>query len=169
MNSIKVVKIVEANEHPKANKLKVCKVTDGKETFQVVCGAANVRLNMHTIYASVGSTLPSGTNIQKADLRGVESYGMLCSAKDLSVSQEGGIIDLPETIALATAFEKIPTDLLSSTPWHLFREVDGLWENTNSGEIKVVRTGDEFKPSKDYKLLSKTYFQNNQYYYRHYN
>ena len=96
-----VVAHVEAVEaHPDADKLSVCRVNDGGEVHQVVCGAPNVRAGLVTAYAQVGAVLPGDFKIKKAKLRGVESFGMLCSPKELGLGEDhDGIIELDEALA----------------------------------------------------------------------
>jgi phenylalanyl-tRNA synthetase beta chain len=92
-----VAEIVEAAKHPQAEKLQVCKVrAAGGELLQIVCGAANARAGLKTALATVGAKLPGDKAIGAAKLRGVESAGMLCSAKELGLSDTSdGIIELP--------------------------------------------------------------------------
>src|SRR3990167_6893246 len=83
-------------EHPDADKLRVCQVSNGAETFQVVCGAPNVRPGLKIPFAMIGAELPGDFKIKKAKLRGVESNGMLCSASELQISEENdGLMELP--------------------------------------------------------------------------
>ena len=91
-----VVATIEGVEsHPNADKLSVCSVNDGHEHWQVVCGAPNVRVGMRSAFARVGAVLPENFKIKKAKLRGVESFGMLCSAKELGLGEHhDGIMDL---------------------------------------------------------------------------
>ena len=93
-----VAEIVEVAAHPSADKLKVCKVFDGTDVLQVVCGASNARVGMMTVLARIGAVIPKGgLVISKASLRGVESFGMLCSLGELGVcsgEHEDGIADL---------------------------------------------------------------------------
>ncbi|MEJ2516173.1 MAG: phenylalanine--tRNA ligase subunit beta [Gammaproteobacteria bacterium] len=93
-----VVGRVEAVEpHPDADKLTVCKVNAGGDALSIVCGAPNVRAGMLAPLARVGGELPGGMKIRKARLRGVESQGMLCSARELGLSEDhSGIMDLPQ-------------------------------------------------------------------------
>ncbi|MEJ2031779.1 MAG: hypothetical protein P8Y63_01810 [Deltaproteobacteria bacterium] len=86
LSDIKVAKVLAIERHPNADKLTVCKVAVGDEEKQIVCGAPNVRAGLTTAVALPGARLPSGLVIKKAKLRGVESQGMLCSAKELEVS-----------------------------------------------------------------------------------
>ncbi len=90
-------RILKADPHPDADKLSVCLVDDGgKEPVQVVCGAPNARAGMTGALARVGAVLPAGTTIGRANLRGVPSAGMLCSARELGLGEgHEGILDLP--------------------------------------------------------------------------
>ena len=92
-----VVGVVESvRPHPDADKLRVTEVSDGETTWQVVCGAPNVREGMLAPLARVGATLPNGMKIKKAKLRGEPSHGMLCSAAELGLSSDhAGLWDLP--------------------------------------------------------------------------
>ncbi|MFW5954922.1 MAG: phenylalanine--tRNA ligase subunit beta [Guyparkeria sp.] len=92
-----VVGVVESvRPHPDADKLRVTEVSDGETTWQVVCGAPNVREGMLAPLARVGATLPNGMTIKKAKLRGEPSHGMLCSAAELGLSSDhAGLWDLP--------------------------------------------------------------------------
>lgn len=91
-----VAKIVEAEKHPNADKLKLCKVDAGMgELLQIVCGAPNAAVGMKVPCAKVGAMLPGGFSIQAAKLRGVESFGMLCSSRELGLSEDhGGLLEL---------------------------------------------------------------------------
>jgi len=81
--------------HPNADKLRLCEVSDGEALFQVVCGAPNVRAGLKVPFARLGASLP-GLVIKKAKLRGVESFGMLCSAAELGLSEDhDGLLELP--------------------------------------------------------------------------
>jgi len=91
-----VAEIVEAARHPQADKLQVCTVRTNKDTLQIVCGAANARVGLKTALATVGAKLPGDKAITAAKLRGVESFGMLCSAKELGLADTSeGILELP--------------------------------------------------------------------------
>src|SRR6185436_14316258 len=100
-----VAKIVEAARHPQADKLQVCKVrvADGGDLLQIVCGAANARAGLKTALATVGAQLPGDKAITAAKLRGVDSAGMLCSAKELGLAETSeGIIELPVDAPVGT-------------------------------------------------------------------
>jgi phenylalanyl-tRNA synthetase beta chain len=92
-----VAEILEAVRHPQADKLQVCKVrATGGEILQIVCGAANARVGLKSALAVVGASLPGGKSITAAKLRGVESFGMLASAKELGLADSSeGIVELP--------------------------------------------------------------------------
>lgn len=86
--------IIEAEKHPDADRLQVCKVNVGKETLQIVCGASNARVGLKAPCALVGAELP-GFAIKEAKVRGVESFGMMCSAKELGLAEEAsGLLEL---------------------------------------------------------------------------
>ncbi|MBC8027363.1 MAG: phenylalanine--tRNA ligase subunit beta, partial [Steroidobacteraceae bacterium] len=95
-SGVVVAEIVEATKHPQAEKLQVCKVkAAGGELLQIVCGAANARAGLKTALATVGAKLPGDKPIGAAKLRGVESFGMLCSAKELGLADASeGIVEL---------------------------------------------------------------------------
>jgi phenylalanyl-tRNA synthetase beta chain len=91
-----VGEVLAVSRHPDAEKLNVCRVAGGPEELQIVCGAANVRPGMKAPLALIGAKLPNGTEIKRAKLRGVESFGMLCSAKEIGSSEDAtGLLDLP--------------------------------------------------------------------------
>ena len=101
-SGVVVAEIVEATKHPQAEKLQVCKVRgSGGELLQIVCGAANARAGLKTALAMVGARLPGDKAITAAKLRGVESAGMLCSAKELGLADTSeGIIEFPANAPL---------------------------------------------------------------------
>jgi phenylalanyl-tRNA synthetase beta chain len=92
-----VAEILEATRHPQADKLQVCRVSIGSgEPLQIVCGAANARAGLKSALAVVGAKLPGGLDIEAAKLRGVESQGMLASARELGLAEtSSGILELP--------------------------------------------------------------------------
>jgi phenylalanyl-tRNA synthetase beta chain len=94
-----VGKIVECEKHPDADKLSVCKVDNGKSVLDVVCGAKNVRKDALVALATIGAHLPGGIVIKQAALRGVQSYGMLCSSAELGLPKvNDGIMILDHSI-----------------------------------------------------------------------
>lgn len=96
LDGVVVAEILEATPHPDADRLKVCRVATGGGEVQIVCGAPNARAGLKAPLATVGATLPGGLAIKAAKLRGVESAGMLCSAKELGVDADAsGLLELP--------------------------------------------------------------------------
>ena len=97
LGGVVVAEIVAADKHPEADRLQVCKVNAGTgEPLQIVCGAPNARVGIKVPLATVGATLPGGIAVKAAKLRGVESFGMLCSAKELGIDNDAsGLLELP--------------------------------------------------------------------------
>lgn len=97
LDGVVVAEIVEASKHPEADRLQICKVDAGQgELVQIVCGAPNARVGIRVPLATVGATLPGNVHINAAKLRGVESFGMLCSAKELKLDADAsGLLELP--------------------------------------------------------------------------
>lgn len=94
-NKVVVGEILETSPHPDADKLVVCRVSSGAEEHQVVCGAPNARAGIKVPFALVGAKFPD-LKIKKAKLRGVESHGMLCSERELGLSEDHeGLMELP--------------------------------------------------------------------------
>ena len=97
MGKFKIAKVLKAEKHPNADKLKICDVSiGGSEILKVVCGASNAREGLITIYAPPGAVIPkTNFELKVAKIRGVESNGMLCSESELNLSNESeGIIEL---------------------------------------------------------------------------
>ncbi|MBZ8140101.1 phenylalanine--tRNA ligase subunit beta [Rubrivivax gelatinosus] len=106
---IVVAEILEAEPHPQADRLRVCKVSIGTaEPLQIVCGAPNARAGLRAPLATVGAVLPPGEDgkpfkIGVGKLRGVQSFGMLCSARELKIADEhGGLLELPADAPVGT-------------------------------------------------------------------
>ncbi len=95
---IVVAQVVDVEKHPNADKLSLCKVDDGSgDLLDIVCGAPNVVRGMKAALARPGVTLPDGTRLRKAKIRGVVSTGMLCSATELHLGADAdGIMHLPD-------------------------------------------------------------------------
>jgi phenylalanyl-tRNA synthetase beta chain len=94
----RVVEITSAEQHPDADRLRVCQVNTGDETVQIVCGAPNARAGLKTIMAPVGSFVPGPEiTIKKGNIRGQASHGMLCSPGELNLANDSdGITELPQ-------------------------------------------------------------------------
>jgi phenylalanyl-tRNA synthetase beta chain len=101
--------VVEAKQHPNADRLRVCIVDTGKRKVQVVCGAPNARTGMKGVFAPAGTHIPgTGMDLKKGVIRGEESSGMLCSEREMGLSDEHeGIIDLPEDAPVGESFAKL--------------------------------------------------------------
>ncbi len=101
-SGVMVGEVLESGRHPGAEKLFLCQVTtDGSNRLQIICGATNVRPGLKVAVAMVGAKLPNDVNIKRTKLRGLESNGMLCSARELGMGEEhDGIMELPEELRL---------------------------------------------------------------------
>src|ERR1700740_3117926 len=93
-----VARVIEARQHPNADRLRVCQVETKDGVKEIVCGAPNARAGLTTIYAPIGTYIPgSGITLEPRAVRGVVSTGMLCSAAELQTAEESdGILELPE-------------------------------------------------------------------------
>lgn len=107
VNNVVTAKVLSKTKHPDADKLNVCTVTDGSSEYQVVCGAPNVEAGQTVAFAKIGAVL-GDIKIKEAKLRGVESFGMICSERELGLTDEhNGIMVLPEGTALGEDINKI--------------------------------------------------------------
>jgi phenylalanyl-tRNA synthetase beta chain len=103
MSGVVVGEIVSIEQHPDADKLRVCQVSGGGAQTQVVCGAPNARVGIKVPFAVVGAKLPGDFNINKAKLRGVESFGMLCSQTELQLGDDdSGLWELPSDASVGS-------------------------------------------------------------------
>ena len=103
LSGVIVAEIVAAQPHPDADKLKVCSVNTGSDIVQIVCGAPNAEVGLKAPLAQPGDKLPGGVKIKKAKLRGVESQGMLCSAAELTLSEDhDGLLALASDAPIGT-------------------------------------------------------------------
>ncbi|MEE0967156.1 MAG: DUF4479 domain-containing protein [Bacilli bacterium] len=94
-----VAKVIEMTEHPDSDHMHICKVDDGTEVHTIVCGAPNVQEGQLVVMAQIGAVMPSGLIIKPSSLRGIESNGMLCSARELALENapmKRGILVLDE-------------------------------------------------------------------------
>ncbi|HUJ70454.1 MAG TPA: phenylalanine--tRNA ligase subunit beta, partial [Syntrophorhabdales bacterium] len=100
--------IVDISRHPSADKLSICSVDTGKEILPIVCGAPNVAKGLKVPVAVPGARLADNSAIAKRELRGVESFGMLCSEKELGLSDDhSGIFILPDDAAIGHSLATI--------------------------------------------------------------
>ncbi|MDD3506790.1 MAG: phenylalanine--tRNA ligase subunit beta, partial [Sulfurimonas sp.] len=101
-------KVIKKEKHPDADKLNICTVDIGSSTRQIVCGASNVRAGLDVVVATIGAVMPSGITIKPVKLRGVESEGMICSAKEIGLSDmNDGIIELDSSIGSYTLGKEV--------------------------------------------------------------
>ena len=101
-----VAEVLTAEKHPAADRLQVCTVKSAAGEHQVVCGAPNARAGMKGVFAPVGSYIPGiDVTLKAAKIRGVESQGMLCSEREMGISDEHeGIIEMPDDAELGASF-----------------------------------------------------------------
>jgi phenylalanyl-tRNA synthetase beta chain len=100
MDDVVVALVAEKRQHPNADKLSLCRVNNGTELLDVVCGAHNFKMGDTVVLAQIGATLPGDFKIKRSKIRGEESCGMLCSEKELGLADESaGILVLPADIA----------------------------------------------------------------------
>jgi len=100
LDNVVVALVEEKRQHPNADKLSVCRVNNGKEVLDVVCGAQNFKQGDTVALAQIGAVLPGDFKIKKSKIRGEESCGMLCSEKELGLAEESaGIMVLPPSVA----------------------------------------------------------------------
>src|SRR5690606_23643710 len=88
LDGVVVAHVAEVEPHPRADRLKLCTVDDGRARHEVVCGAPNVAAGLKVAFAPPGTRLPGGQTIEAAEIRGVRSAGMLCSAKELGLADD---------------------------------------------------------------------------------
>ncbi|MBC1492502.1 DUF4479 domain-containing protein [Listeria booriae] len=92
--------VASKEKHPNADKLNVCQVDLGDKTVQIVCGAPNVEAGQKVVIAKIGAVMPSGLIIKPSNLRGEDSFGMICAARELAIPdapQEKGIMVLDDS------------------------------------------------------------------------
>lgn len=97
LGGVFVGEIIACEKHPNADELRVCQMSVGaSEPLQIVCGAPNARLGLKAPVAAIGAQLANGVTVAQASLRGVDSFGMLCSAKELGLDADAsGLMELP--------------------------------------------------------------------------
>ena len=102
IDNLVIGEILEVEKHPDSDHLNICQVNIGKETYQIVCGASNVKKNLKVIVALPGAVLPGNFEIKKSKIRGVESNGMICALFELGLEEKTeetynrGITELPD-------------------------------------------------------------------------
>lgn len=140
-------RVIEVAKHPNADRLALCRVDGGSGERRVVCGAPNVRAGMVVPLATVGAVLPGGKAITRSRIRGEESEGMLCSARELGLSEEHeGILDLAAWLGATPAVGR-PLDELVPPPDEVlevevpFNRPDGLGVVGLAREVKAALGG----------------------------
>ncbi|HPI04092.1 MAG TPA: phenylalanine--tRNA ligase subunit beta, partial [Candidatus Goldiibacteriota bacterium] len=113
-SGVVIAKILKIEKHPNADKLSYCDVTDGAQTYKVVCGAPNIKEGQTVPLAKLGATLPGGVTIKRTKIRGIESEGMMCSGRELGLGDDhSGILLLDENkYALGTEFSPVKNDAI---------------------------------------------------------
>ncbi len=104
--AFKIAHVIEALPHPNADKLRVCKVDTGSDIVQVVCGAPNARTGMKAVLGRPGDHVPGiDVTLKEAEIRGVKSQGMMCSARELNLGEDhDGILDLPDDAPVGAVY-----------------------------------------------------------------
>jgi phenylalanyl-tRNA synthetase beta chain len=148
-----VARVLDVARHPNADKLTLCRVDGGAGEVSVVCGAPNVHAGMIVPLATVGAKLPGGVVIRKSKIRGEESQGMLCSARELELADDHeGIVDLERFVAAsgnghARLGVGVPLDSVLGPPEHVlevevpFNRPDGLGIVGLAREVKAAFDG----------------------------
>ncbi|HEX9881811.1 MAG TPA: phenylalanine--tRNA ligase subunit beta, partial [Hyphomicrobium sp.] len=125
LRDVLIARVLEVRQHPNADRLSVCVVDAGSAPVEVVCGAPNVQAHKTYPFAPVGAVLPGGLTLERRKIRGVESNGMLCSAKELGLGVDhAGILELntdappgtPFLEAIPIADEQIIIDVSANRP-----------------------------------------------------
>ncbi|MBX2811139.1 MAG: phenylalanine--tRNA ligase subunit beta, partial [Myxococcales bacterium] len=108
LEGVVVGHVLQVAPHPKADRLKVTTVFDGREQHTVVCGAPNVAEDQKVAFATIGTTLPNGLSIEPRKIRGVASAGMLCAFSELGLSgDDAGIIVLPAATGVGCSVSEV--------------------------------------------------------------
>src|ERR1700752_3878947 len=125
LRDVLIARVLEVKQHPNADRLSLCQVDAGNGVLEVVCGAPNVQAGKTYPFAPVGATLPGGLKLERRKIRGGESTGMLCSAKELGLGvDQAGILELETDAAPGTPFlnvvpvadEQIVIDVSANRP-----------------------------------------------------
>ena len=135
-----VVEVLECEAHPDSDHLHVCKVGDGAVEYQVVCGAPNMRKGIKTAFAKIGAVIPDGNfKIKKGKLRGVESFGMCCSYKELCLGGDhSGIIEFP----LETPAGAFVRDVVGGEKPETVFDIEVTWNRPDA--LSIVGLAREF-------------------------
>jgi phenylalanyl-tRNA synthetase beta chain len=140
-DEIVVGEVVSCEPHPNSDHMHIAQVSDGKETVQVVCGAPNCRAGLKSAFAKIGAFIPEGEfKIKKGKLRGVESFGMLCSSKELALpgGTHEGIMELPADAPVGAFLRDV---LPGEKPETVF-DIEVTWNRSDA--LSVVGLAREF-------------------------
>src|ERR1700683_739674 len=104
--SFRIAHVIEAVQHPNADRLRACKVNTGDAIVSVVCGAPNAHIGMKAVFAAPGAFIPgSGITLKVGEIRGVQSAGMLLSAREMGLGDDhSGIIELPADAPIGMSY-----------------------------------------------------------------
>ena len=158
LSGVVIGKVATTKKHPNADRLKLCTVNDGTATVNVVCGAPNVAAGQTVAFAQVGAELPGEFIISKVKIRGEESRGMICSERELGISDEHeGIMVLPDKLKAGTAINAYLEDVydaldLDITP----NRPDGFSHYGVAREI-ALKTGRKLKELSIKKVTKKAH------------
>ncbi len=147
-DNVVTAKIIECEKHPKSEKLSLLKVTDGKEEYQIVCGAPNVRVGFIGALIKIGGHIGDMT-ITKRPLLGIDSYGMMCSGRELGISDDhDGIIELPESTPLGIDLKKVlpVEDIIVEIDNKSLTNRPDLWGHYGIAREVAAITGHELLP-----------------------
>lgn len=151
INNVVTAHVITVDKHPNADKLKICTVDDGTETYQVICGAPNVRPGLNVLLARIGAEFSDGFKIKKAKLRGVESFGMLCSEKELNLSDDhSGIMELPEQVEPGIPFQQYYNGQLASIELDITPNRPDTLSHYGIAREIAIKTGRELRPFSTY-------------------
>ncbi|MDR3257109.1 MAG: phenylalanine--tRNA ligase subunit beta [Endomicrobium sp.] len=107
-SNVITVKVLDVQKHPGADKLSLCKVSDGSKEYSIVCGAKNIATGQIVPLAKIGAVLPGNFEIKKSKIRGIESEGMICSESELGLKEKSeGILVLKENTKIGVALENV--------------------------------------------------------------
>ena len=140
-DEIVVGEVLSCEPHPNSDHMHIAQVSDGQATIQVVCGAPNCRAGLKTALAKIGAFIPEGEfKIKKGKLRGVESFGMLCSSKELALpgGTHDGIMELPADTPVGKALRDV---LPGDKPETVF-DIEVTWNRPDA--LSIVGLAREF-------------------------
>ena len=152
LSDLKTGRVLSVEPHPNADKLTLCAVAVGEDTLQIVCGAPNVREGLNVVVALPGTTLPGDFKIKKSKVRGVESQGMICSERELELSEDHqGIMELDPGIEPGQSFiestglldTQLEVDLTPNRPdctsvIGVAREIAGIYRKNITTPLKNI-------------------------------